>query len=206
MKALVIVDVQNDFLPGGALEVKHGDQIIFIINEIIEKFELVVATKDWHPADHKSFASQHDGKNLGDMVKLRDLDQVLWPDHCVQGTEGAEFSKELNQSKTQKIFVKGIDSEIDSYSGFFDNGHLKSTGLSDYLRKAKVREVYIVGLATDYCVKYTALDSIKEGFQTFVIVDATKAVNLKSNDYEEAIEEMQKAGSIILNSNQIISD
>jgi nicotinamidase/pyrazinamidase len=206
MKALVVVDVQNDFLPGGALEVRHGDQIIPVINEIIEKFELVVATKDWHPADHKSFASQHDGKNPGDMVKLKDLDQVLWPDHCVQGTGGAEFSKELNQSKTQKIFVKGTDSEIDSYSGFFDNGHLKSTGLSDFLRKATVREVYIVGLATDYCVKYTALDSIKEGFQTFVIVDATKAVNLKSNDYEEAIEEMQKAGSIILNSNQIISD
>ena len=206
MKALVVVDVQNDFLPGGALEVRHGDQIIPVINEIIEKFELVIATKDWHPQNHKSFASQHVGKNPGDRIKLKNLDQVLWPDHCVQGTEGAEFSKELDLSKIKKVFVKGIDFEIDSYSGFYDNGHLRSTGLVDYLREAMVEEIYIVGLATDYCVKFTALDSVKEGFKTFVIADATKAVNLSPNDYEDALEEMQKSGVIILNSNDRMLD
>jgi len=201
MKALVVVDVQNDFLPGGALEVRHGDLIIPVINEIIGKFELVIATKDWHPQNHKSFASQHAGKNPGDMIKLKNIDQMLWPDHCVQGTEGAEFSTELDLSKIKKVFVKGIDSEIDSYSGFYDNGHLRSTGLGDYLREAVVEEIYIAGLATDYCVKFTALDSVKEGFKTFVIADATKAVNLNPNDYEDALEEMRLAGAIILNSN-----
>ena len=206
MKALVVVDVQNDFLPGGALEVRHGDQIIPVINEIIEKFELVIATKDWHPQNHKSFASQYLGKNPGDIIKLKNLEQVLWPDHCVQGTDGAEFSKELDLSKIKKVFVKGIDFEIDSYSGFYDNGHLRSTGLVDYLREAMVEEIYIVGLATDYCVKFTALDSVKEGFKTFVIADATKAVNLSPNDYEDALEEMQKSGVIILNSNDRMLD
>ena len=206
MKALVVVDVQIDFLPGGALEVRHGDQIIPVINEIIGKFEFIIATKDWHPQNHKSFASQYVGKNPGDRIKLKNLEQVLWPDHCVQGTEGAEFSNELDHSKIQEIFVKGTDSEIDSYSGFFDNGHLRSTGLGDYLRGALVEEIYLVGLATDYCVKFTALDSVKEGFKTFVIADATKAVNLNPNDYEDALEEMRLAGAIILNSNELMLD
>ena len=117
MKALIVVDVQNDFLPGGALEVKHGDKIIPIINKIIGKFELIIATKDWHPHNHKSFASQHIRKNPGDIIKLKNLDQVLWPDHCVQGTDGAEFSKDLDQSKIKKVFVKGTEIEIDSESG-----------------------------------------------------------------------------------------
>jgi len=203
MKALLAVDIQNDFLPGGALEVGDGDQIIPVINTIIEKFELVIATQDWHPADHKSFASQHEGKIPGDMIKLRDIDQVLWPDHCIQGTEGAAFSKELDLSKIEKVFVKGLDSEIDSYSGFYDNGHLRSTGLGDYLRNEMVEEIFIVGLATDYCVKFTALDSITEGFKTYVMADATKAVNLKPTDYEKALEEMQYSGAIILGSNEL---
>lgn len=206
MKALLLVDIQNDFLPGGALEVEGGDQIIPLVNKIIEKFELIIATQDWHPSDHKSFASQHEGKIPGDMIKLKDLDQVLWPDHCIQETAGAAFSKELNQNKIKKIFVKGIDTEIDSYSGFYDNGHLRSTGLGDYLRDAKVEEIFIVGLATDYCVKFTALDSVTEGFKTYVIADATKAVNLKPDDYEAALVEMNQSGTIILNSKDLLSD
>ena len=202
MRALLVIDIQNDFLSGGALEVKDGDQIISVINNIMEKFDLVIATQDWHPADHKSFASQHEGKKPGDMIKLKDLDQVLWPDHCIQGTHGAEFSRKLDQNKFKKVFVKGTDKEIDSYSGFFDNGHLKSTGLGDFLRNSSVTEVFIVGLATDYCVKYTVLDSIEEGFKTFVIADATKAVNLELDDYTASVDEMKEAGAIIVNSKE----
>ena len=206
MKALLVIDIQNDFLPGGALEVNDGDRIISVINKIIKKFDLVIATQDWHPADHKSFASQHEGKNPGDMIKLKDLDQILWPDHCIQGTNGAEFSKNLDLSKIKKIFVKGTDREIDSYSGFFDNGHLRSTGLGDYLITSFVDEVFIVGLATDYCVKYTVLDSIEEGFKTYVIADATKAVNLKLDDYTNSLEEMKQAGAIIINSKEFLTE
>ena len=206
MKALLLIDIQNDFLPGGALEVKNGDQIISVINKIMKKFDWVIATQDWHPADHKSFASQHIGKIPGDMVKLKGLDQILWPDHCVQGTSGAEISEKLNLSEIKKIFVKGTDPEIDSYSGFFDNGHLKSTGLSDFLNISLVEEVCIAGLATDYCVKFTALDSVKEGFKTNVIADATRAVNLQPNDYETSLEEMRLSGVKILNSRDLLSD
>jgi nicotinamidase/pyrazinamidase len=206
MKALLVIDIQNDFLPGGALEVKDGDQIITVINKIMKKFDRVIATQDWHPADHKSFASQYKGKSPGEMIKLKDLDQVLWPDHCIQGTVGAEFSKELDLSKIEKVFVKGTDKEIDSYSGFFDNGHLKSTGLNDYLRDSLIDEVYIVGLATDYCVKFTVLDAIREGFKTFVIADATKAVNLKPDDYKAALDEMKQSGAVLLNSNDLLTD
>jgi nicotinamidase/pyrazinamidase len=206
MKALLVIDIQNDFLPGGALEVKDGDQIISVINKIMKKFDWVIATKDWHPADHKSFASQHEGKSPGEMIKLKDIDQVLWPDHCIQGTVGAEFSKEFDLSKVKNVFEKGTEREIDSYSGFFDNGHLKSTGLNDYLRGSLIDEVFIVGLATDYCVKFTVLDSIMEGFKTYVIADATKAVNLKPNDYETSLEEMKQSGAVLLNSQDLLSD
>ena len=206
MKALLIVDIQNDFLPGGALEVRDGDQIISVTNRIMEKFDLVIATQDWHPSNHKSFASQHKGKNPGDMIKLKDLDQVLWPDHCIQETYGAEFSEKLNLNKIKKVFAKGIDVEIDSYSGFFDNGHLRSTGLADFLRDSLVDEVFIVGLATDYCVKFTALDSIREGFKTCVIADATKAVNLEPNDYETSLEEMKQSGALILYNKELLKD
>jgi nicotinamidase/pyrazinamidase len=206
MKALLVIDIQNDFLPGGALEVKDGDQIISVVNKIMKKFDLVIATMDWHPADHKSFASQHEGKSPGDMIKLRGLDQVLWPDHCIQGTVGAEFSKKLDLGRIKRVFVKGTDKEIDSYSGFFDNGHLKSTGLNDYLKNSLIDEVYIVGLATDYCVKFTAFDSIREGFKTYVVADATRAVNLKPDDYEAALDEMKKSGAVLMSSQDLLSD
>jgi len=198
MRALLLVDIQNDFLPDGALAVANGDNIIPIVNQLIKKFEFVLATQDWHPYNHKSFASNHTGRKPGEVIKLNGLDQILWPDHCIQGSSGADFSKLLEMDPIEKVFVKGTDPDIDSYSGFFDNGHMKSTGLSEYLRIRKIDEVFIVGLATDYCVKFTALDSIVEGFKTFVIADATMAVNLGPDDYEMAIEEMKNAGVKII--------
>lgn len=200
MKALIIVDVQNDFLTGGALAVKEGDQIIPLINRLQSKFDLIVATQDWHPKDHGSFASNHN-KNPGDKIQLVGLEQILWPNHCVQGTPGADFAADLKVEKIDKVFRKGTDKDIDSYSGFFDNGHKKSTGLGDYLKEKGVIEVYVVGLATDYCVKFTALDAVSLGYKTYLIIDACKGVNLKTGDVEHAIEEMQKAGVAIVKTN-----
>jgi nicotinamidase/pyrazinamidase len=177
MKALLIVDIQNDFLPNGALAVPEGDQIIPVVNSIIEKFPLVVATQDWHPANHGSFASTHPGKQPFDMGELSGMPQVLWPDHCVQGSDGAAFSNKLNTNALEAIIRKGTDAAIDSYSGFFDNGKLKSTGLADYMKGRGVDEVYIVGLAADYCVGFTALDAIEAGFKVFVVEDATRPID-----------------------------
>jgi nicotinamidase/pyrazinamidase len=173
MKALLLIDIQNDFLPGGTLAVPEGDKIISVVNELQKNFELVVATQDWHPPDHKSFASNHPGKNPFEIIDLNGLQQTLWPDHCVQGTLGAEFSKLVNTNKVEVIFRKGTNPEIDSYSGFYDNGYLKSTGLADYLRGKKVTEIYLTGLCADICVFYTAMDSMKAGFKTFIIEDGT---------------------------------
>jgi nicotinamidase/pyrazinamidase len=200
MKALVVVDVQYDFLPGGALAVPEGDQVIPVINELIPKFDVVVGTQDWHPASHGSFASNHNNRKPGDVTDLNGLQQILWPDHCVQETHGAELSLDLDQKGIQIIFRKGTDPGIDSYSGFFDNGHRKSTGLADYLNSHGVEDVYIVGLAADYCVKFTALDSIKENFITYLFIDATRAVNLQADDFEKAIREMKEKGVHILES------
>jgi nicotinamidase/pyrazinamidase len=200
MRALIVIDLQNDFLPGGALAVKEGDAVIPIVNSIMPKFDLVVATQDWHPSDHHSFASQHEEKQPGELIELHGLPQVLWPDHCVQDTTGAEFAKELDQKQIVKIFPKGTDKTIDSYSGFNDNGHLKSTGLADYLRENRVKEVYLAGLATDYCVKFTALDALAEGFETFVLVDAVRAVNLASGDEVAALTQMEDKGANLITS------
>jgi len=195
MHALILVDIQNDFLPGGALEVKDGDQIIPYVNGIANAFDLVVATQDWHPKDHGSFASNHSDKKIGEVIKLEGLDQILWPDHCIQHSLGAEFSKDLLLNRVQMIFHKGTDPMIDSYSGLFDNGHLKSTGLGEYLVDQGVREVTCVGLAADYCLKFTALDAVKKfGFQTHVPIEGTKAVNLQPDDFERSLKEMKDAG------------
>ncbi len=200
MKALVVVDIQYDFLPGGALAVPEGDSVIPVINALMPKFDLVVATQDWHPSNHGSFASNHPNKKPGEVIDLNGLEQVLWPDHCVQGTHGAQLSGDLDREEIQKIFQKGTDPGIDSYSGFFDNGHRKSTGLAEYLRSRGVDEVYIAGLTTDYCAKFTALDAIKENFNTWLFSDATRAVNLHAGDYEKAISEMKGEGVHILKS------
>ncbi|MCB0847700.1 MAG: bifunctional nicotinamidase/pyrazinamidase, partial [Bacteroidetes bacterium] len=173
-KALIIVDIQNDFLPGGALAVNEGDQIIPLVNSIQNQFDLIVATQDWHPANHGSFAANHQEKTPGEVIDLYGLTQVLWPVHCVQNSPGAEFASDLDMKEVAKIFHKGTDPNIDSYSGFFDNGRKKKTGLGDFLQSEGVTHVYVVGLATDYCVKYTALDAASLGFQTTVIKDACR--------------------------------
>lgn len=197
-KVLILVDIQNDFVPGGALAVPNGDEVVPVANRVMPNYNLIVATQDWHPANHQSFASQHSGKNVGDVIDLEGLKQVLWPDHCVQGTHGAELVDELNQKLINKIFHKGTDPNIDSYSGFFDNDHRKSTGLGDFLKQQRVDEVYILGLATDYCVKYTVLDSIKLGFTTHVILEGCRGIDMNPGDCERAINEMKQAGAIMI--------
>ncbi len=196
MKALIIVDVQNDFLPGGALEVPMGDVIIPLINILQEKFPLVIATQDWHPANHGSFASNHKNKKVFDKITLGGVEQILWPDHCVQGTIGAELSGELNTIVIEGFFRKGTDPAIDSYSGFFDNGKKKSTGLSGYLKEKDVTDTYICGLAGDFCVAFTALDAIDNGFNTFFIKDATRPID-KIGFYEMINKIKEKGGNII---------
>ena len=204
MKALIVVDIQNDFLPGGTLAVNNGDLIIPIVNSLMRQFELVIATQDWHPVNHGSFASNHENKKPGDQIVLNGLDQVLWPDHCVQHTWGAEFSTELDISKFFKIFQKGTNIHVDSYSGFFDNGKKTDIGLNDYLQNSGVDEVFIVGLATDYCVKFTAIDAAELGYKTHVIADATRAVNLTDDDFERSLQEMNSKGINTIQSSEIL--
>jgi nicotinamidase/pyrazinamidase len=193
-RALIIVDVQNDFLPGGALGVREGDVIVPRINALMDDFELVVATQDWHPREHGSFAANHPGKHVGDVIELNGLPQILWPVHCVQGTRGAEFAPGLNSGRIAKVFRKGTDPAIDSYSGLFDNGHRRSTGLGEDLHGRGVREVHLVGIATDYCVKFTALDAAAAGFEVVLINDACRGVELQPGDVDRAIAAMQAAG------------
>jgi nicotinamidase/pyrazinamidase len=177
MNVLILIDIQNDFIPGGSLPVPRGNEIIKLVSELQGSFELVVATQDWHPDNHKSFATQHPGKKQFETISLHGLDQVLWPDHCVQGTKGAEFHDDLNMNKVEAVFRKGMNPDIDSYSGFYDNGYKKATGLAGYLRDRGVKKVYLCGLAADYCVAYTAKDALKENFETYVIEDATRAID-----------------------------
>jgi nicotinamidase/pyrazinamidase len=198
-KALILTDIQNDFVPGGALAVPKGDEIVPVANRLIPDYDLVVATQDWHPANHKSFANRHPGKNVGDIIELGGLEQVLWPDHCVQGTHGAELVEGLNKKRIDKIIHKGTDPNIDSYSTFFDNEHRKSTGLDKYLKEQSVDEVYIMGLATDYCVKYSVLDSINLGFKTYIILEGCRGIDMNPGDCEKAINEMKQAGAIVIN-------
>jgi len=203
MRALVIVDVQNDFLPGGALAVPDGDEVIPVINGMAERFDAVTATQDWHPPDHGSFAANHPGLEVGEMTELNGLEQVLWPIHCVQGTPGAELSDELDTSRVEKVFHKGTDPGIDSYSTFYDNAHRQSTGLAEYLRGRGVTDVYVAGLATDYCVKFSALDAAGEGFRCFVVIDACRGVNLSAGDADKAVQEMAGAGVRIVRSDEV---
>jgi nicotinamidase/pyrazinamidase len=200
VNALILVDIQNDFVPGGALAVEEGGQIVPIVNRLQSHFDLVVATQDWHPPDHGSFATSHPGKKPGDMIELDGLPQILWPVHCVQNTVGAAFVPALEMKQVAEVFQKGTDPRIDSYSSFFDNGHRKATGLGDFLKARRVTAVYIAGLTTDYCVKFSALDAIQLGFKTYVIEEACRGVNLREGDAAKAIEDMRKAGVEIVNS------
>lgn len=192
MKTLLMVDIQNDFLPTGALPVSEGDQIIPLVNRLQPCFELVVATQDWHPANHQSFAVHHD-KEPGEVILLNGIEQVLWPVHCVENTAGAEMAVGLETERIDRIFQKGTNPEIDSYSGFFDNDHKSDTGLADYLTGKGVTEVFVVGLALDYCVKFTALDARQCGFDTTLIVDGTRGVNIAPEDSVKAVKEMGAA-------------
>lgn len=194
--ALIIVDIQNDFLKGGSLEVPNANEVIPVINRLQEQHELIVATQDWHPYNHKSFASQHTDKFEFDTIDLNGLEQVLWPDHCVQGTFGAEFHKDLNTHKIETIFRKGMDKEVDSYSGFYDNGRRKNTGLLGYLKDRNVNEVSIAGLASDFCVIFTANDALDLGFKTNVIESGSRPIN--SENWEIIKNEFVSKGGKLL--------
>ena len=203
MKALLLIDIQNDFLPTGTLPVPQGDQVIPIANLLMPRFDLIVATQDWHPANHGSFAANHDGKKPGEMITLGGLPQILWPTHCVQNTPGADFAPGLDRQRITHVTRKGTDPAIDSYSGFFDNGQRRATGLHEYLQGQKVTDLTILGLATDYCVKFTALDARQLGYAVHLIPEGCRGVNLKPGDADAAIREMQTAGVQILPADQV---
>jgi len=199
-RALIIVDVQYDFIPGGALPTIRGDEVVPVMNRLQPHFDFVVATQDWHPPNHGSFASNHPGKKPGDVVDLFGLEQILWPDHCVQNSHGAELHRDLDRSRIDEIVRKGTDPAIDSYSTFFDNGRRKSTGLENHLRERDITDVYIGGLATDYCVLWSARDAVSLGFRTFVVRDACRGVELNPGDIDRAFEEMRRIGVEVITS------
>ena len=201
MKTLIIIDVQNDFLPGGPLEVPQGNLIVPVINEIQSCFDLIVATQDWHPENHYSFASNHFGKKPFDKIYLRGGQQTLWPDHCIQGSRGAELLKDIESTRIAAIFRKGMDPEIDSYSGFYDNNHKLSTGLSGYLRERGVNEIHFCGLAADICVYYSIMDSILEGFSATLVEDAT--MPLFPDKFDDIKCELAKLGVHIISSKEL---
>jgi len=184
--------------------VPHGDEVVPVANKVSPRFDLVVATQDWHPPDHGSFAANRPGKKVGDVIDLHGLRQILWPVHCVQNTRGAEFAPGLDVSRVARVFRKGTDPTIDSYSGFFDNGHRRSTGLADYLRERGVDQVFVMGIATDYCVKFTALDAVQRaGLKVTLIEDGCRGVNLNAGDVEAAVDEMRRAGVKVVRSSEL---
>ncbi|GAA4496163.1 bifunctional nicotinamidase/pyrazinamidase [Hymenobacter ginsengisoli] len=180
MTCLLLIDFQLDFLPGGSLAVAEGDTILPLLNDLQSRFDLVVATQDWHPAGHRSFASTHPGQELFSEIEWQGLPQRLWPDHCVQGSPGAQLHPSLSLARVEAIFRKGTDPELDSYSAFFDNGHRRATGLTGYLRARGITQVYVAGLATDYCVYFSAKDARSEGFEVAVIEDASRGISAES--------------------------
>jgi nicotinamidase/pyrazinamidase len=202
-KALIIVDMQNDFCPGGALEVKEGDRIIETINSLAGRFEVVVATQDWHPPEHRSFASAHPGKRPFDLIELNGRKQTLWPPHCIQGTWGAELVKDLDQTRIRTIFRKGMDPDVDSYSGFRDNLKEAVTGLDGYLRSLGIRDIYICGLATDFCVYFTAMDGLEMGYGVWIILDGTKGIDLPRGSLDEKLERFRRDGGKVITSSEV---
>ena len=203
MKALIIVDLQNDFLPGGALAVPQGDEVIPIANELQRKFDLVLATQDWHPPDHGSFAANHPGKKPGDRITLDGIEQILWPVHCVQNTKGAAFAPSFDTSRIAHVFHKGTERNIDSYSTFFDNAHRRHTGLAHYLEKREIKDIYLMGLALDYCVKYSALDARQFDFNTHVVLDGCRGIELEPGDIGRALDEMKRVNAVLLKSRDL---
>lgn len=203
MRALLVVDIQNDFCPGGALAVPDGDTIVTTVNKLVNVFDAVIQTQDWHPADHSSFASSHNGKEPYDTVEMDYGTQVLWPDHCVQGSMGAEFHPELNTLKTQVIIRKGFRKAIDSYSTFFENDQETTTGLTGYLEQRGITDLYTVGLATDFCVKWSILDGIDEGFNMHIVKDAVNGIDLDGS-LDAAWDEMKEKGVNVVTSDELL--
>jgi nicotinamidase/pyrazinamidase len=204
MDALIIVDVQNDFLPGGALAVPRGDEVIPVANAMMGRVDRVVASQDWHPPDHGSFASAHPDGEIGDVTELNGLEQVLWPDHCVQGTKGAAFHPDLNTTDTELIIRKGFRPEIDSYSAFYENDGTTATGLAGYLRERGIDTLYLCGLATDFCVKWSAVDGRQEGFDVYVIEDATRGID-QDGSLAQAWDAMNEAGVQVISAEAAMS-
>jgi nicotinamidase/pyrazinamidase len=200
MRALILVDIQNDFCTGGALAVPQGETVVTVANRLMSLVDVVVATQDWHPVGHGSFAVNHPGSKPFEMATLGDLPQVLWPEHCVQWTGGAQFHPGLDTRRITRVFPKGTDPGIDSYSGFFDNARRKATGLGDWLTTQRVEEVLVCGLATDYCVKATAIDAAELGLRTTLVEDACRGVGLQSTDIPAALAAMRQAGVVITTS------
>ena len=199
---LLIIDVQNDFCPGGALAVEDGDSVVPVINRLIEKFDNIVLTQDWHPVDHSSFASNHEGQTPFSMVTMPYGEQTLWPDHCIQGTKGAEFHKDLITYPASLIIRKGMNPAIDSYSAFYENDHSTGTGLAGYLREHNIKRVICAGLAFDFCVFYSAQDAVKEGFETVVVTDACRAIDMDGSA-QQATDTMRGAGVSLMTSDQL---
>jgi Amidases related to nicotinamidase len=199
MDALLIVDLQNDFCPGGALEVPEGDVIVPLVNDLAKNFDHVIQTQDWHPEGHQSFASSHPEHAPNDVIEMDYGDQVLWPDHCVQGTAGAEFHPDLDTTHTQLVIRKGFRPEIDSYSAFYENDGETATGLAGYLRERDIDTLYLCGLATDFCVKWSAVDGREEGFDVYVIEDATRGID-QDGSLAQAWEDMNNAGVQVVSS------
>jgi nicotinamidase/pyrazinamidase len=201
---LIVVDVQNDFCPGGELAVPKGDEIVPLVNRLIDAFDHVVLTQDWHPRGHSSFASSHKGQAPFASVRMPYGDQTLWPDHCVQGTPGAEFHSGLVWSKAELIIRKGFRTAIDSYSAFYENDRTTPTGLGGYLKERGLQKLVIVGLATDYCVAYSALDATRLGFEVAVVLDACRAIDLNGS-LAWAQDEMRKAGVTLAESARLVA-
>ncbi|MEX0600441.1 MAG: bifunctional nicotinamidase/pyrazinamidase [Rhodothermales bacterium] len=193
MRALLVVDVQYDFLPGGCLAVPEADEIIPVVNDLIDHFEHVVFTQDWHPAGHDSFASSHEGHDPFDVIEVDYGNQILWPDHCVQGTRGAELHDDLDVDRAELIIRKGFRRDIDSYSAFFENDGTTPTGLTGYLRERGIDTLYVVGLALDFCVHWSAVDGSEQGFDVMVVEDGSRPIDTEGS-LDEAMGNMESAG------------
>lgn len=199
-RVLLIIDVQNDFCPGGSLAVDRGDEVVPVINALMPRFPRVVATQDWHPVDHVSFASRHAGRKVLDLIEVDGIRQVLWPDHCVQATRGAELDPRLDPRRIGMVLRKGMRRTLDSYSAFFENDRKTETGLRHYLKGFKVREIALCGLATDYCVYFSAMDARRLGLSVTLIGDACRGVDYPKGNVGKALSEMKKAGVKIVDS------
>lgn len=204
MRALLIIDVQNDFCPGGALEVPNGDVIIPTINKLSEQFDIVIQTQDWHPQGHSSFASSYQGKKPYETIEMSYGEQVLWPDHCIQSSKGSDFHADLETSRSQLIIRKGFRKNIDSYSAFYENDNSTTTGLTGYLKERNIDTLYAVGLATDFCVKWSVIDGIKEGFDVYVVEDAVKGIDIEGS-VGQAWDEMLDQGATKVSSPELLN-